>query len=301
MRVGITGASGLIGTHLVDALRERGDEVVRFVRPSTKPSGEKSIRWDPSRGLIDEGDLEHVGGFDAVIHLAGAGIGDKRWNKKRKAEILSSRVDSTNLLTAALLTLKSGTPHLLSGSAIGFYGSRGDEVLSEQSTHGAGFLSEICTAWEAATAPLEEGGANVTHLRTGIVMTKFGGALKKQLPFFAFGVGGKLASGEQWISPISLVDEIRSILWTLDQKISGPVNLVCPSPCTNYELTKALGKILNRPTLLPVPRFALEIILGAEMAHEVVLSSTKVLPDRLTESGFTFRQNTISEIFKAAL
>jgi len=300
MRVGITGASGLIGTELVSALKKRGDEVVLFVRPQTASSSKEIIRWDPSSGHVDENDLKNAGQLDAVIHLAGAGIGDKRWSEKRKKEILSSRTNSTNLLVATLRAMPGGVPHLISGSAIGFYGNRDDEVLSESSSLGSGFLSEVCKEWEDAALKLE-GESGVALLRTGIVMSRDGGALKKQLPLFKLGLGGKLSSGKQWISPISLNDEVRAILWILDKKLSGPFNLVSPEPATNSQLTSTLGKILRRPTLFSVPKIALNAVLGAEMADQLVFSSTRVLPNQLLDSGFSFEQSSISEIIQHSL
>jgi len=300
MRIGITGASGLIGTELVSALKKRGDDVVLFVRPQTASSSKEIIRWDPSRGHVDENDLKNAGKLDAVIHLAGAGIGDKRWNEKRKKEILSSRTNSTNLLVTTLRSMPGGVPHLLSGSAIGFYGDRDDEVLSESSTLGSGFLSEVCKEWEDAALQIDN-GSSVALLRTGIVMSRAGGALKKQLPLFKLGLGGKLGSGEQWISPISLNDEVRSILWILDKRLSGPFNLVSPEPVTNSELTSVLGKILRRPTVFSVPKIALNTVLGSEMADQLVFSSTRVNPSQLLTSGFHFEQSSISEIIQYSL
>jgi len=300
MRVGITGASGLIGTELVSALKKRGDEVVLFVRPQTASSSKEIICWDPSSGHVDENDLKNAGQLDAVIHLAGAGIGDKRWSEKRKKEILSSRTNSTNLLVATLRAMPGGVPHLISGSAIGFYGNRDDEVLSESSSLGSGFLSEVCKEWEDAALKLV-GESGVALLRTGIVMSRDGGALKKQLPLFKLGLGGKLGSGKQWISPISLNDEVRAILWILDKKLSGPFNLVSPEPATNSQLTSTLGKILRRPTLFSVPKIALNAVLGAEMADQLVFSSTRVLPNQLLDSGFSFEQSSISEIIQHSL
>ena len=301
MRVGITGASGLIGTELVRVLQKRGDEVVRFVRPQTLSASKEIIRWDPSRGHVDENDLKNAGSLDALIHLAGAGIGDKRWNEKRKGEILSSRTNSTNLLVATLRSMQGGVPHLISGSAIGFYGNRDNEILSETSTHGIGFLSEVCKEWEDAALKLDGEGSKVALLRTGIVMSKNGGALKKQLPLFKLGLGGKLGSGKQWISPISLNDEVRSILWILDKKLSGPFNLVSPEPVTNSQLTSTLGKILRRPTFFSVPKIALNTVLGGEMADQLVFSSARVIPNQLLASGFNFEQRSISEIIQDAL
>jgi uncharacterized protein len=301
MRVGITGASGLIGSALISALKKRGDEVVLFVRPQTSNSSEEIIRWDPSSGHVDENDLKNAGKLDSVIHLAGAGIGDKRWNEKRKQEIFSSRTNSTDLLVSTLRSMQGDVPHLISGSAIGFYGDRHDEVLDEASALGTGFLSQVCRAWEDSALKLDSDASNVALLRTGIVMSRSGGALKKQLPLFKLGLGGKLGSGKQWISPISLNDEVRSILWILDKRLSGPFNIVSPEPVTNSQLTSVLGKVLRRPTLLSVPKFALNTVLGSEMADQLVFSSTRVLPTRLIESGFHFEQASISEIIHHSL
>ena len=204
MRVGVTGSSGMIGSALVEVLRARGDEVIRFVRPDTASTGDRVVRWDPNVQLVDDGDLRRVGGFDAVVHLAGAGIANRRWSPSRKQEIRSSRIDSTSLLVRALLAMASGTTFLASGSAIGYYGARDDELLDESSSPGGDFLADVCVEWERATAPFEQSGAAVAHLRTGIVMSTRGGALKKQLPLFRLGLGGRLASGRQWLSPISL-------------------------------------------------------------------------------------------------
>jgi uncharacterized protein (TIGR01777 family) len=244
--------------------------------------------------------LKNAGELDAVIHLAGAGIGDKRWSEKRKKEILSSRTNSTNLLVATLRSMQGGVPHLISGSAIGFYGNRDDEVLSETSPLGSGFLSEVCKEWEDAALKLD-GGSSVALLRTGIVMSRAGGALKKQLPLFKLGLGGKLGSGKQWISPISLNDEVRAILWILDKKLSGPFNLVSPEPVTNSQLTSTLGTILRRPTLFSVPKIALNTVLGSEMADQLVFSSTRVMPNQLLASGFDFEQSSISKIIHHSL
>ena len=193
MRVGVTGSSGFIGSSVVAALVERGDHVIRFVRPDTAPQSGDAIRWDPSRGLVDEEDLRRVGGFDAVVNLAGAGIADRRWTPSRKDEIRRSRRDAATLLVR-LLNDSSGTPLLASASAIGIYGSRGDEVLDESSTKGDDYLASVCVEWEDATSPLEQSGTTVAHFRTGIVMSRRGGALKRQLPLFRLGLGGRSTS-----------------------------------------------------------------------------------------------------------
>jgi len=290
MRVGITGASGFIGSALVEALEKRGDEIIRFVRPGSVPQ-QNVVHWNPSTHDIDENDLRRVGGFDAVVHLAGAGVADKRWTSARKNEILTSRTNATSLLVEALGSLPSGTGVLASGSAIGYYGSRGEESLTEASAPGDDFLATVCVEWENAANVAVKSGTPVAILRTGIVMDKSGGALKKQLPVFRLGLGGKLGSGAQWLSPISLNDEIRAILWVLDNKLSGPFNLTSPKPLRNIDFTKQLGDALHRPTIVTAPAFALRIALGREMADEVLLTSQKVLPEALLESGFIFNDS----------
>ena len=290
MRVGITGASGFIGSALVEALEKRGDEIIRFVRPGSVYQ-QNVVHWNPSTHDIDENDLRRVGGFDAVVHLAGAGVADKRWTNARKNEILTSRTSATSLLVEALSSLPSGTGVLASGSAIGYYGSRGEESLTEASAPGDDFLATVCVEWENAANVAVKSGTPVAILRTGIVMDKSGGALKKQLPVFRLGLGGKLGSGAQWLSPISLNDEIRAILWVLDNKLSGPFNLTSPKPLRNIDFTKQLGDALHRPTIVTAPAFALRIALGREMADEVLLTSQKVLPEALLESGFIFNDS----------
>ncbi len=285
-RVGLTGASGLIGRAVSAALRERGDAVVTFVRPTGGAATGETIRWDPANQRLDEGDLRRVGGLDAVVHLAGAGIGDRRWTSHRKDLILQSRTASTALLVAAIGALPSGVGVLASGSAIGVYGSRGDEVLDETSSLGDDFLADVCRRWEAAALPAQEFGTVLALLRTGIVMSASGGVLGRQLPLLRTGMGGVLGSGNQWVSPIALTDEVRAILWIVDRGLSGPYNLVSPEPATNRQLTKALGAVLHRPTVLPVPAIALSAVLGTALARGAVLASQRVVPSRLIESGF---------------
>jgi uncharacterized protein (TIGR01777 family) len=300
MRVGITGSSGLIGSALVTALRANGNDVVRFVRPTSASDGEPVIRWDPSRQVVDESDLRRVGGFDAVVHLAGAGIADRRWTTARKQEILTSRTNATSLLVSALGSIATGTPMFASGSAIGYYGSRGDEELDETSSPGGDFLAEVCASWEEAAAPIAQHGTVVASLRTGIVMSDRGGALKKQLPLFRLGLGGVLSNGRQWLSPISLNDEVRAILWVLDHRLAGPVNLVTPHPLTNADFTKSLARLVRRSAWVRVPALALKIALGDELATGAVLASQRVLPRVLLDSGFTFDNVDITSILHAA-
>ena len=301
MRIGITGSTGLIGTALVKALEQRGDQLVIFQRPSSAPSPHEVIRWNPATGDVDESDLARVGGLDAVVHLAGAGIADKRWSKDRKAEILHSRTNSTSLLVKALTSLPSGVGVLASGSAIGYYGSRGDEILDESSTKGSDFLSDVCQQWEDAALPFAETGANVSFLRTGIVQSTKGGALKKQLPLFRLGLTQKLGNGRQWISPIAIDDEIRAILWVIEKKITGPINLTAPEPVTNAKFTKELAKSLHRTAFGSVPAVALKIVLGAQLASDAVLASQRVLPKVLLNSGFTFETPDTAQILRQVL
>jgi len=301
VRVAITGSSGMIGTALLAAMRERGDDVVRFVRPDSSVGGDAVVRWDPSNGLVDESDLQKIGGLDAVVHLAGAGIADKRWSANRKREILESRTRSTALLVSAISALPSGCAMLASGSAIGYYGSRGDEVLDESSGPGHDFLANVCVQWEEAAREAAGSGTSVALLRTGIVMSSRGGALKKQLPLFRWGLGGPLSSGRQWLSPISLRDETRAILWILDHGVDGPVNLTAPSPTTNAEFTRSLARQLKRPAIARVPGVALKVVLGAQLADDAVLASQRVMPSRLLESGFRFDQADVDAILRWAL
>lgn len=291
MRVGVTGASGLIGRSLVAALHERGDTTVRFVRPSSSEPASNTVRWDPARGAIDEDDLTRVGALDAVVNLAGAGIGDRRWSASRKREILNSRVSATTLLVEALGGLSNGGGFLANASAVGWYGSRGDEVLDEASPRGAGFLSDVCVTWELATSPLEAKGVGVAHLRSGVVLSAKGGALRKQLPLFRSGVGGRFGAGDQWMSIISLIDEVRALLWTIDHHLTGPVNLVAPQPITNGSFTHELARVLHRPALFNLPKPVVKAVLGGEMAEELILVSQRVVPEKLHSSGFTFENS----------
>lgn len=299
MRVGVTGATGLIGRALVASLHERGDTVVPFIRPTTKEHHSPSVRWDPARDIIDVDDLRLVGGLDAVVHLAGAGIGDRRWTSLRKAEIVRSRVEGTSLLVRSFSELAGGVGFLASASAIGWYGNRGDEVLDEASPHGEGFLSDVCVEWEHAAACASS--TPVAHLRTGFVVSARGGALKKQLPLFRVGLGAYFASGQQWMSPVSLVDEVRAILWVIDHRLEGPINLVAPEPSTNRSFSESIGQALHRPVKLRVPRVVLANVLGAEMADELLLTSQRVTPGRLLDSGFEFTHRDADSTVRAAL
>ncbi len=294
MRVAITGASGLIGSALVPHLRSHGHEVLRLVRRLAAAPDE--ISWDPTAGTVD---LEALAGVDGVVHLAGAGVGDHRWTESYKREILQSRVQGTSTIARAMAALDPKPRALVCGSAIGYYGNRGDTPLDETSAPGTGFLADVVVAWEAAAAPAQEAGIRTTFARTGLVVAKGGGAFAKLMPIFRLGAGGKVGSGSQYWSFISLSDEIDALTHLLESDLSGPVNLTAPTPVTNADATAALGKLLHRPALLPVPAFALKAVLG-EFADDV-LSSARVLPRVLEASGFTFSQPTISEALRAEL
>jgi uncharacterized protein (TIGR01777 family) len=293
MRVLVSGSSGLIGTALVAHLASEGTAVTRLVRgPGPVPVPERSggsVSWDPAAGSIDRDGLEQAGPFDAVVHLAGAGIGDKRWSPARKQVILESRTASTRLLATTLATLSSPPPVLISASAVGWYGIRGDEALTEESSTGTDFLAEVCRAWEEATGPAEEAGIRTVHVRTGIVLARSGGALGKQLPLFRMG------SGRQYRSWITLEDEVSVITYAIgDATLSGPVNATAPEPATDAELAKAIGAVLHRPTVVAVPAPALRLVLGTEMAEELILGGQRVLPAVLTGRGFTFAHTDLA-------
>jgi len=299
MKIAITGATGFLGQALVAALQERGDTPIIFSRAQT--AARNVVRWQPAAGEVNKDDLTRVGSIDAFTHLAGAGIADKRWTANRKKEILDSRTHGTALLAKTIVGLEVAPAVVLSGSAIGYYGSKGDEILTEKSPRGEGFLADVCEAWEDAALPIQEAGITLTLLRTGIVMGADGGALKKQIPLFKAGVGGRLGSGRQYLSPISLHDEIQAMLFLLENKIAGPVNLVAPEPLTNRAFTAALGAVLHRPAIAAVPRLALDIALGSELVSEALMASQRVTPAALEAHGFVFQHRTIEQILLSAL
>jgi uncharacterized protein (TIGR01777 family) len=295
MKVAITGASGLIGSALVPHLRARGDEVLRLVRRQATAPDE--VSWDPAAGTVD---LSALTGIDAVVHLAGAGVGGHRWTDSYKKTILDSRVDSTHTIVRAMTQLDPRPTTLVAGSAIGWYGDTGDRAVDETAPAGTGFLADVVRAWEAAADPARDAGIRVTHARTGLVVAKHGGAWAKLFPIFKLGLGGKLGSGHQYWSWISLRDEIAALTYLLDNpNMSGPVNLTGPEPATNAEVTRAMGAVLGRPTLLPVPAFALKTILG-EFSTEI-LSSARVIPEVLETSGFTWQDTTVESAIRTAL
>jgi len=282
-RIAVTGASGLIGTALVGHLKSQGHTVQRLVRRPAVSSEE--ITWDPIAGTVD---MDALAGVDAVIHLAGAGVSDKRWTKKYKAEILNSRLLGTTTIAKAVAIVKPQV--FISASAIGWYGESGNRAVVESDRVGDDFLAAVCREWESA-ADLA-GDVRTVKIRTGLVLDPTGGALGKMLPIFRFGLGGKLSNGKQWWSWITLHDQIRAITFLLENNVSGPVNLTSPNPVTNSEFTAGLARALHRPALFPVPALALKIVLGGFSAE--VLGSKKVMPQALVEAGFTFDYPHIS-------
>lgn len=295
MRIAVTGASGLIGSAVVPALRERGHEVIRLVRRT--PSAPDEVRWDPEAGEVD---LAGLNGIDGVIHLAGAGVGDKRWTPAYKRTILLSRVNGTDTIARAMAHLEPRPRVLVSGSAIGYYGDTGDREVTEASPQGAGFLADVVAQWEAAAAPAQEAGIRVAFARTGLVVSDDGGAWKRLLPIFRLGLGGRIGSGRQYWSFISLRDEVTALIDLVEQdRYIGPVNLTAPVAVTNTEVTAAMGRVLGRPTVLPVPAFALKIALG-EFSSDV-LGSQRVVPTVLEQHGFTWADPSIDDAIRATL
>jgi uncharacterized protein len=295
MVIAVSGSSGLIGSALVRALESHGHEIRPLVRRDPRTALE--IAWNPERETIDASRLE---GVDAVVNLAGENVA-QRWSAGAKRRILDSRVKGTALIARALASLSARPRVLLSGSAIGIYGDRGEETLDESSTAGTGFLASVCAKWEAATAAASDAGVRVAMLRTGLVLAPNGGALAKMLPMFRLGAGGKLGSGDQWMSWISLADHVEATAFLLrTNSAAGPYNLVAPNPVTNAEFTRTLGTVLKRPAALAVPNFALRLAMG-EMAEGTVLASQRVRPRRLLESGFSFRLPTLEAALRAEL
>lgn len=295
MRVAITGSSGLIGKALTANLTADGHQVLRIVR--RPPTSADELRWDPVAGRIDLGALE---GVTAIVNLAGAGVGDRRWSDKYKTEIRESRVMSARTIARAAAELKVKPSVLVSASAIGFYGDRGNEPLTESSSKGTGFLSDVCADWEGAADPARDAGIRVVHPRTGLVVSKDGGAWEKLFRIFKLGIGGRLGSGDQYWSFISLRDEINALRFLIgNEAINGPVNLTAPHPVTNREAIRDLARVLSRPAVMAVPSFALKTVLG-EFSIEV-LSSARVLPEVLRDSGFRWQDPTMTEALEAAL
>ena len=296
-KIAVTGASGLVGRKLVEALRARGFSVLRLVRRA--PTGSDEARWDPGRGTIDEQALQ---GITGAVHLAGDNVASGRWTEAKKERIRSSRVQGTELLARALSALEPKPSVLVSASAIGYYGVRGDEVLDERSAAGAGFLASVCEEWEAATAPAREAGIRVVNARIGIVLASEGGALAKMKTPFLLGVGGRVGDGTQYMSWITLDDLVASLVFALESDgLAGPVNMVSPNPVTNAVVTAALGRVLKRPTFLPVPKLALRLGAGAEMANEMLIGGARVMPSALQAHGFEWRHSELEPALRTVL
>jgi uncharacterized protein len=295
--VAVTGSHGFIGSALLPALTRAGHRPVRIVRGQA--SGDDELSWDPDAGTIDAGGLEGIGG---VVHLGGAGIGDKRWTEARKRLILESRTKGTSLLARTLAGLTRPPSALVSASAIGYYGDRGDELIDEQSTPGDDFVARVCVQWERATAPAVDAGIRVARVRSGIVLGRESGVLPRLLLPFRLGLGGRIASGRQYMSWISIDDEVRAILHALTQDgAAGPVNLTGPAPVTNDEFTKTLGRVVRRPTVIPTPLLPLRAWYGSELVHHLLVEGQRVLPERLEATGYAFEHSTLEDALRAVV
>ncbi len=303
-KVLVSGASGMLGSALRGGLAARKTPVLQLVRRTARVAGE--LQWDPGAaepfgqaGRLEA--LEALEGLGAAIHLSGASVAGRRWTAAYKREMAASRVGSTGALARTLAGLRKPPKALLVASATGIYGDRGDELLDESSAPGRGFLAELCEAWEAAARPAAEAGIRVVHLRFGVVVGPGEGALGKMLPLFRLGLGGRLGSGRQWMSWISLTDAVRAVLFALENReLAGAVNLTAPNPVTNAEFTRALGRAVHRPAVMPAPALALRLALG-QMADEALLASAKAVPARLTGAGFRFEHPEIAPALEAAV
>lgn len=295
MRVAITGARGFLGRALTAHLERAGHQVLPVRRAHTGTG----LRWDPAHGWVDAAAFE---GLDAVVHLAGEPIGGRRWNEHHKARVLDSRVRGTHLLAETLAALERPPSVLVSGSAIGYYGHRGDEVLSEDSGPGDGFLAEVVAAWERAAHPAATAGIRVVNSRTGLVLGEGGGILRPMLIPFRLGLGGRLGSGRQWFSWIALADWVAAITFLLERAdLKGPVNVCAPEPVTNAELTATLARVLRRPAMCALPEPVLRLALGAEMARETLLADQRVRPAKLLAAGFVFAYPHLEEALREIL
>jgi len=295
MKVLITGSSGLVGSALTDFFVANGDEVIRLLRRSARAD---SPVWDPENGEID---LAGVRDISAVVHLAGDNLGEGRWNVRKKNSILNSRVKGTQLLSEFFAATEHKPNVIVSASAVGYYGNRGEERVDEASELGKGFLADVCRQWEEATASAVDVGIRVANLRLGLILSAEGGALKKMLLPFRIGLGGVIGSGKQYMSWVSIDDVTGMIQHIIANKaVRGPVNLVSPNPVSNREFTKTLGQVLNRPTIFPMPAFAARIAFG-EMADELLLSSTRVIPKKLMDSSYEFRHPELGDAFEHLL
>jgi uncharacterized protein len=300
MQIAITGSSGLVGSAVVQALTRDGYGVKRLVRSSgaaSRDSRDSEVMWDAQAGRLDTAALD---GVDTILHLAGETISE-RWNQEKKARIRDSRLNGTRFLAEHIAAMRNPPKVLISASAVGYYGDRGDERLTESSAPGSGFLAEVCRGWEAATAPASQAGIRTVLFRLGVVLSRSGGALPKMLPPFRMGVGGKLGSGRQYMSWITIDDVVGSVRHILTSPaIDGPVNAVAPNPVTNAEFTKALGAALHRPTIFPVPELAVRLAFG-EMGQQLLLASQRVIPEQLTRHGYRFQQPEIEGALRSVL
>jgi uncharacterized protein len=297
MDVVISGASGLIGRALRAELVRQGHTPIPLVRRPVR-DGERAISWDPAAGTIDHAALE---GVDAVVHLAGEGIAERRWTDEQKDKILTSRTRGTTMLAEALVGLDARPSVFISASGINYYGDRGDEILTERSDPGDDFLADVCVRWEACSQLAAAAGIRTVNLRMGIVLDAEDGALARQLLPFKLGVGGRIGSGHQWQSWISLPDVVDAILHLIASDVSGAVNLTAPEPVTNSEYTNTLGRVLRRPTLIPIPTFALALLYGRELIEALLLVSLRVTPSVLVASGYQFRHPTLEPALRDAL
>ncbi len=298
MRILLSGSTGFIGKALQGTLKAEGHEVVPLLRRAPEQAEGSFVLWDPAAGQLQPADLE---GRDVVVHLAGENIAARRWTEAQKERIRSSRVDATRLLAETLAKLRQKPHSLLCASAVGFYGDRGDEILSEASAPGSGFLAQLCQAWETACQPAQQAGIRVVHLRFGVVLGPSGGMLAKQLPLFRWGLGGRLGTGRQWISWVSLADltaAVRHLL--INRSLSGPFNITAPAPVTNAEWTVTLSRLLRRPAIFHLPAWLLRMLLG-EMAEQLLLASTRAIPYRLQDSGFTFQEGILEPALRRML
>ena len=294
MRVVVSGASGLVGPALLAALRADGSEVVRLVR--REPTSADERRWDPAGGILDP---SHLVGADAIVNLSGANL-DRRWTERAKREILESRTRTTRLLATVAAGLEPTPSTFVCAGGTGIYGNRGDEILTEESESGGGFLAEVMRETEAAADPAREAGLRVVNFRQGIVLSRDGGALRRMLPFFRLGVGGPVGSGRQWWSWVSLTDVVAAYRLAVQGAISGPVNVAAPHPVTSRQFATALGSAINRPAVLPAPSLGVRLLFG-QKGEEVLLFGQRALPARLLDAGFAFEAPTIDVALERAL